>query len=196
MFSVQYPSQVWLNTNWGLRRLTDALREARRLRLTLLFVVVSVAVIAAAAIIVNHVVGDLAEDNLIRIAEENTTREAAHIQKMMRMMGPMGGAHAMQSMPSGGATDNGNVTQHMQQPTPMTLEFLASSQGLPSNYPMLVEGLNLVKLILFDTNGFAVWSTDLENLDTTKPKRKGSNYWKANRGEVASKFVLGEKSQI
>ena len=35
---------------------------------------------------------------------------------------------------------------------------------------MLIEELNVVKLILFDSNGFAAWSTDLANLDITKPK--------------------------
>ena len=53
--------------------------------------------------------------------------------------------------------------------------------------------MNIVKFILFDTNGFAVWSTDAANLDRTKPKRKGSSYWKAREGEVASKFVLDKE---
>ena len=46
-----------------------------------------------------------------------------------------------------------------------------------------------MKLILFDTNGFAAWSTDLANLDISKPKPKGSRYWNAVEGEIASKFV-------
>ena len=46
-----------------------------------------------------------------------------------------------------------------------------------------------MKLILFDPNGFATWSTDSANLDITKPKRKGSRYWNAVEGEIASEFV-------
>ena len=66
----------------------------RSFRLTLIFVIVSVVVIAGAAIVVNLVIGGLAEDNLIRIAEENTARDAVHIQSMMRR------GHSMDGMPS------------------------------------------------------------------------------------------------
>ena len=95
----------------------------------------------------------------------------------------------MQGTTSADPTGGDSKIQAMQQSMPFTLEYLAGPEGLPSNYPMLVEGLNIVKLILFDTNGFAVWSTNLVNLDKTKLKRKGSIYWKARAGEVASKFV-------
>ena len=56
----------------------------RKYRLTLLFAVTAVVVIAIAAIIANHVIGNLAEDNLIKIAEDNTAREALHIEAMTR----------------------------------------------------------------------------------------------------------------
>ena len=162
----------------------------RRFRLTIFFVMVSVVVIAIAAAVVNHVVGRLAEDNLIRIAEENTARNAKHV---MSMMGAMEGQPSMQGTTSADSTGRDGKMREMQQPMGMTMEYLASPGGLPSNYPMLVDGLNIVKLILFDTNGFVAWSTDLVNLDITKPKRKGSLYWNALEGEIASKFVRNKE---
>ncbi len=171
-----------------LSRLVEACLALKRYRLTLLFVVTALIVIATAAIVVNRVIGDLAERNLIRIAEENTARDAFHMEAMMRRMGPTGGQNTMPGMPSGG-----NGMREMQQSIPLTLESLAGPEGLPSTYPMLIEGLNVVKIILFDTNGHGIWSTDLANLDKTKTKRKGSSYWKANGGEVASKFVRDKK---
>ena len=171
---------------WGVR-------TASRYRLTLLFAITAVVVIAIATTVVNLIVGNLAENNLIRIAEENTARDASHVQAMMRMMGPMGGRHSMQGMPSAAATDSGNAMPEMQQPVPLTLDFLASPEGLPGNYSMLVDGLNIVKIVLFDTNGYAVWSIDPEDVDKTTLKREGSIYWKAREGEVASKFVLDKK---
>ena len=155
----------------------------RKWRLTFLFVVTAMVVIAVASIIVNRVIGSLAEDNLLRIAEENTNRDALHILSMLRMMGPMEGTTSAHS------TNRDSGMQEMQQPMALTLEYLASPGGLSSKYRMLVDGLNIVKIILFDTHGYAAWSTDVANLDMTKPKRKGSLYWDAVEGEVASKFV-------
>ena len=60
-------------------------------RLTTSFIVTSLIVIAVAATVVNLIVGRLAEDNLIRIAEDHTVLNAMHIQSMIRMGQPMGG---------------------------------------------------------------------------------------------------------
>ena len=81
-------------------------------RLTYFFVITSLVVISIAAITVNLIIGDLAEDSLIRIAEENTARNADHIQSMMR------GGHSMQGMPSAGTADSDNVIKGMQQAMP------------------------------------------------------------------------------
>ena len=97
--------------------------------------------------LVNIVVGNLAEDNLIRIAEENTARDGSHIQSMMR------GGHSMDSdaptgmmhnqtmegmeqpkpdaMRSEGASDSGEAMENMQQPNPLDLETLSGPDGLP-----------------------------------------------------------------
>ena len=142
---------------------------SRKYRLTLLFALTAVAVIVLAAYIANRVIGNLAENHLISMAQENTARDAEHIQSMMRNMGDF---KSMSGMSSAHATESGNTMEEMQQHMPMSLEFLASPEGLPNNYHHLVEGLNIVETILFDPNGFAVWSTDVANLDKTKPKRK------------------------
>ena len=55
-----------------------------KFRLTWMFVAVSVVVISIATVIVTRVVGNLAEDNLVRVAEENAARDAIHIQSMLR----------------------------------------------------------------------------------------------------------------
>ena len=114
-------------------------RGLRRYRLTLAFVFTALVVTAVASIVVNLVIGDLAEANLNRIAEENTARDTVHILSMMRMMEPMVDQHPMDGMSSAEATDSGNAMQHGQQPMPLTLEFLASPEGLSRSYPMLVE---------------------------------------------------------
>ena len=165
----------------------------KRYRLTILFAITAVVVIAVATAVVYRVIGDLTEENLIRIGEENTDRDAMHIQSMMRAMEPIEEQHSMNDTPATGAMEHGTGMQHPQSAAPMTLESLASPEGLPSNYPHLVEGLNIVKVNLFDLNGFVVWSTDVANLDVTKRKRNDSIYWEAVRGETASKFVRGEK---
>ena len=84
---------------------------ARKYRLTLLFAITSIALIAAAAMLVNIVVGNLAENNLIRIAEENTARDGLHIQSMMR------GGHSMDSDAPNGKMHSQTI-DGMEQPMP------------------------------------------------------------------------------
>ena len=138
----------------------------RRFRLTFFFVVTAVAAIALAANIVNRVIGDLAEENLIRIAEENTARDAVHMQSMMR---------------------RGPSMQHMQHPVPLTLDDLTDPDGLTRTFPMLAEGLSVVKLNIFDLNGTTVWSTDLKTIGINK--RESPLFGKAATGEISSKLV-------
>ena len=126
----------------------------QRFRLTAYFVLTALVVIALAAVVVNRLVGDLARGNLIRIAEENTARDAVHIQAMMRR------GHSMRGMP----TPNGKAIQDIPQPRPLSLEYLTSPEGLSGSYQMLVEGLSIVKLNLFDLNGTTVWSTDSKTI--------------------------------
>ena len=153
-------------------------------RLTIFFVLTAMVVIAVAAIIVNVVVGNLARDNLVRIGEENTARNAAHILEMLRI------GHQSHVMPSDATTTSDGAMPGTQPPAEFDLNFLAGPQGLPGTYGSLIHGLNIVKIVLFDAEGHALWSTDVDNLDMAKVKREGSIYWQAAQGEVASKFVL------
>ena len=149
----------------------------QRFRLTAYFVLTALVVIALAAVVVNRLVGDLARGNLIRIAEENTARDAVHIQAMMRR------GHSMRGMP----TPNGKAIQDIPQPRPLSLEYLTSPEGLSGSYQMLVEGLSIVKLNLFDLNGTTVWSTDSKTIGITK--RESPLFRKAVTGKHSSKLV-------
>ena len=164
--------------------------------LTIIFALTAVAVIAIATVVVNVVVGNLAENNLIRIAEENTARDGAHIQSMMRMMGPTGAMADMGDMsPAGGAgmkqdsdsTMGSAAMQGIEQSMALTLESLAAPDGLPSMYASLVEGLNIVKFNLLDLDGTAVWSTDPSTIGVSEVENLA--YKKATSGETSSQLV-------
>ena len=133
---------------WGVQGL-------RRFRLTLSFAAAAIVLMAVATIFANRVIGDTARDNLIRIAEENTTRDAEHLQAMMRT-----GQYSSHSMRSGGSSDTGNMMGQVQEPSRLTLEFLLGPTGLPGNFTALVEGLNIVKFDLIDLGGTVLWSSD------------------------------------
>ena len=163
----------------------------KKYRLTVFFLVASLAAMSIAAIAVNRIAGDLAKDNLVRITEEDTTRFASHIQHMMRMMEPVEAMDSTQDKPS--AHVDGNTTKATQQPMARTLEFLAGPHGLSVNYHSLVQGLNIVQFLLLDMNGLTVWSTDSLNVDTTRPRTNGPAYWSARRGEATSEFVPGKE---
>ena len=81
----------------------------RKYRLTLLFAAPAMVVIAIAAIVVNQITGNLAEDNLIRFAEENTARDGSHIQSMMR-----------RNLSMAGATNDGAERDHTHHPVPLS----------------------------------------------------------------------------
>ena len=138
----------------------------RKYRLTLLFAITALVAIAVAALITNRVTGDLAENNLIRIAEENTARDGLHMEAMMRR------EHHMSDM---------------QQPVALTLDQLVGPEGLDIRFPTLVEGLNVVKFNVFDLNGTTVWSTDANTIGITKTE--SPLFGKAAAGGTASKFA-------
>ncbi len=56
----------------------------KKYRLALMFAVTAMMVIAVAALTVNIVIGDAAEKNLVGIAVENSARDAAHIESLLR----------------------------------------------------------------------------------------------------------------
>ena len=161
----------------GTPRVRRLLVTLLRYRLTLFFVITSVAVIAAATIIVNHIVGNDAEANLIRIAEENTVRDALHIESMMRR------EHSMPGMPM----EHGDMTRQVQGLRPLSLEYVMGPEGLSTSYLTLLEGLNVVKLNVFDLNGTTVWSSDRSTIGITK--RESPLYRQAVTGESSSKLA-------
>ena len=147
-------------------------------RLTFFFVVTALLALAVAVILVNRVIGNHTEANLIRVAEENTARDAIHMQAMMRRH------DSMDTMSLGGtATD----TKHLGQPMMLSLESLTGPEGLDSSYQMLLEGLSIVKLNLFDLNGTTVWSTDPSTIGVTN--RESPLFGKAATGEASSKLA-------
>ena len=147
-------------------------RAVNKYRLTVMFALVASAILAATFFIINVVAGNLAEGNLLRMTEENTARDALHIAAMVS------GQHRMP----------GDTMPEMRHSQPLTLHSLVAPHGqLSSNYEGLVEGLNIVKLNLFDLTGEIVWSSDPES--TGVNKRESPLYQKAANGDISSKLV-------
>ena len=84
------------------------------------------------------------------------------------------------------AADEGHPGQ-MQQPVPLDLDSLISPSGLPARFHILLEGLNIVKMNLFDLNGTTVWSSDVSTIGVTK--RESPLFAKAAVGNPSSKLV-------
>ena len=61
-----------------------AVALAKKYRLTWMFAIIAALVISITTVTLNWSIGNLAEDNLVRAAEENTARDAEHMQAMMR----------------------------------------------------------------------------------------------------------------
>ena len=134
---------------------------ARKYRLTLIFAFSAALFILAAVTAVNVLVGNLAEVNLIRLAEENTIREARHLQSMaVRMLAVPDGRQSMAGDAPAEASSGLGQQTGQPQPVPTTMDFLASPAGLPGIYEMLVEGLDIPRLSLLDLDGRVLWSTD------------------------------------
>ena len=91
-------------------------------RLTIILIVTVSVVLAVTGIIVNIVASNLAEENLLRVTEENTARDMLHMTSMMTQQS---------MMPS-------NAMQGMEQPNPLTLESLT---GHRECYPIAFECL-------------------------------------------------------
>ena len=145
-----------------------------KFRFTWMFVAVSVVVISTATVIVTRVVGNHAEDNLVRVAEENATRNALHIQSMLRghhPIDPVAGERSADGHQEGMVTGHDLtqpshgapvMTDHYMVPATqdsagLDLDHVASE--LPGAFPSLVEGLKVVKAQLYDLDGDVVWST-------------------------------------
>lgn len=130
-------------------------------RLTGFFVLTALIAIGVAMLLVSRIVDNLSLSNLEELGGDNTLRDARHIQSMLRHI-----------------DDNA-----------LSLDALLAPEGLLKDHRRLTEGLNIEKLILFDNDGIALWSTDAGNIDTNKSKRASSIYWRAAEGEIVSKLV-------
>ena len=98
----------------------------RKWILTTLFTFTAILAIPIAVTIVNQVVGDRAEGSLIQLAENNSRREAHHLQLMAARMLPAGGGQdAMAAMHFRNAGPEHTNAALQPQPASPTLEFLA-----------------------------------------------------------------------
>ena len=136
-------------------------KRHRKWTLTILFSLTAIVAIPLAAIILNRVIFDMAESNLIRLTESHTVREGRHMRSMaMGMLTPSQGQPSMQGMAMPGEIELNSSEGAASPAGPTTMEDLASPQGLPSTYRMLVSGLNIARISLLDLNGRTVWSSD------------------------------------
>jgi len=160
--------------------------------LTIVFTITALVAIPFAAIIVNRVIGDLAERNLIRLAEGNTLQEARHLQSMaMGMLSTDQGSHPMAGEAMAGQMGEGSSTGAALLPAPSTLEILAGSEGLPGMYRSLVEGLNVARLSLLDSDGRILWSSDPSLNGSVYPKNASMEATTAHG--VATEYVRGSE---
>ena len=163
--------------------ITAAVGGLSKYRRTILFAITAVLVMAIAAAFaatkVNNVIAGLAERQLVDLAEENTTKDAQHIQSMII------GGQVMSSMDHGSMTMNQDLsmgtgtmpsgTNDMSSDNsmamapgdtgggetgPLTLDMLISPDGLPAHFGNLVEGFGVLESRLFSPNGEVRWSTD------------------------------------
>ena len=149
-----------------LRVAADFGAGLRKWRLTLFFAFTALVAIGVAAIAVNHAFVAQAEDKLKRLAEKNTAQDALHVRSMLV---------------------NPYETHKGQSTKPLTLEFLLSPNGLPSHYPVMKEGFNIVLFNLYDPNGSTVWSNDPAAIGTSKWESPG--FQKALNGSVTSQMA-------
>ena len=175
----------------------------QKYRLTVLFAITAIALTTAAALLVNIVVGNLAERNLIRIAEENTARDGIHIQSMMRAGHSMDGAASVgmtngestemtgqrrhDDLPSIGHADSGMPLDYMQPHNQLTLESLSGPKGLSNTYSSLVAGMNIVGFNLLDLDGAIVWSSNPRSV--SRFLEKTPQFHEAASGGVSSLFL-------
>lgn len=167
----------------GNEKEAAGLKGPRRTHLTVLFACTALVVISLATVIVNLVIGNLAENNLVRIVGDNTAQNAVHIQSVMRNQ------ISIDDPPSDRAMAGGNAMQSIpaKQPTPLTLESLAGPQGLSSRLPLILDGFTIVKFNLLDLEGRTIWSTDPEAIGIS---RRGSPLFQAAvAGEIGSEMA-------
>ena len=185
----------------------------KKYRLSILFGSFAVVMVSLTTVLIVYTTTTVAEKNLIRIAEQNTAADAAHILSMVSdqqsmLDAPSTGMTAntdeMKDTAGATATDmqlgmgqemgqamsggmDGGMDHSTSEPKGLALESLAGPNGLPMTFPMLVAGFTIERLSLLGMGGQVIWSTDLTNRGggrNTSPL-----YGRALTGELASQFV-------
>ena len=162
-----------------------------RYRLTIYFVLTALVSITVALLVVNQVIGKIAEDQLTRMAEKNAVRDSLHVQAMLRGSGSGMPDTDMQmsDMQANGAMTHGTSGTAVDRDEPLTLEFLAGPEGLSGQYSDLVHGLGLVGLELLDLERNSLWSTGPQL--PLSSSVANSQYQLAVQGEISAELVRG-----
>lgn len=160
---------------------TKEVAYGRKWRLTLLFVITAELGMAVAIVLVSGVIGGNLNATLLGIANEQSARDALHIQAVIS-----GGYSFPGRSSASGFAGDGGVSENIH-PAPMTPESLAGSGSLPRAYATLENTLNILKLTLFDLNGRAVWSSDPVVLSVGEHDRP--KYLRATAGEISSELT-------
>ena len=190
---------------------TTAARGLAKYRHTILFAVTALVIIATAATFtatkVNSVIAGLAEKQIIDLAEENSARDALHIQSMITggqgMLGMNQDSASMEGSSMGSSSDgymstesgdsmplNGSGSDSSTK-SPLTLDLLIGPMGLPTRFADMVEGLGVVESSLFSPAGEIVWSTDPGAVG--RQSQADLEVHDALAGTVSSKLVTQKK---
>ena len=160
------------------RAVAETAKVAGRYRLSLYFLTTAVIVIAVATFVVNHLIGNITADNLVKLTEENTARDALHLRAMTAATQLVGGI-----FDSFGADDPAATAP--EQPSAVTLAYL--TQAMPAVYRQLAAGLDIVELSVVDPSGRVAWSSDAGAIGALSA---GSDLVQQSLTEkVASRFV-------
>ena len=118
--------------------------------------------------------------------ESEATADSDHnMMKMQSGQSVTAGQMDMDMQSDGGTAGTGDAMWAADPPNGLTLESMA--QQLPNSYRSLVEGLNIVKFVVFDLNGMAAWSTDPDTVRISK--RESQVFQKAAAREVSSRLA-------
>jgi signal transduction histidine kinase len=180
-------------------------------RQTILFAITALLVMSIGAWIattkVNSVIANLAETQLIELAEENTRKDAQHIQSMvagggmMAFMGQdmavVGGVAGMAQGSDGSMAMSTSDSMVMASSdtdagdsAPFTLDLLIGSSELTRFFSGLLEGLGVVESRLLSPAGEILWS---DHLHAEPAKHQAIQLDGALAGNISSKLLKDRK---
>lgn len=123
---------------------------ANKYRLTIFFGIAAMVIIFGATFVMSHILGRIAENNLVRLAENSITSDAVQILSAIRR------TELPQGMVSSGPVSGASSPNK----SAINREWLKGSKELSKTLPTLVEKYSIVSLSLYDPDGQSVWSTD------------------------------------